>query len=499
MNKERQRKLFLNSTTSLANQLITLVCGFILPKMILSCFGSGVNGLVTSINQFLNVITFLDLGVGAVVTSSLYKPLANKDHDGISSIFVSAQNFFRKIAIIFLVYISILFFVYPTYISSEYGFWFTSSLIITISITLFSQYYLGIVYQLLLNADQRTYIVMIIQSATLIINTVASIILMKAGASIQIVKLSTSLIFLARPVILNIYVSKKYKINKRIKITGNPIKQKWNGLAQHIAFVVLNNTDTIILTMFSTLENVSVYGVYNLVVSGMKTLCSSLTAGITALFGNMLAKNEKQQLTETFDHFEWLIHTAITFLFTVCGVLIVPFVQVYTLGIDDANYAAYLFGAVITMAQGVYCIRLPYNMMVLAAGHYKETQTSSIIEMVINILISIIAVKSYGLVGVAIGTLVAMAYRTVYLAWYLSGNIINRKLSFFTKHILVDVLSVVCIVLATCWIKIGDLSYLNWILMALKVGVIGILITIAINLLFYRDHTIKQINKYLKR
>ena len=98
----------LNSVTSLANQIITLICGFILPKLILSTFGSNVNGLVTSINQFLNVITFLDLGVGAVVTSALYRPLAMKDNNEIGQIYLSAKSFFNRIAIIFLGYIAVL-------------------------------------------------------------------------------------------------------------------------------------------------------------------------------------------------------------------------------------------------------------------------------------------------------------------------------------------------------------------------------------------------------
>lgn len=156
---------------------------------------------------------------------------------------------------------------YPTYISKEFDFWYTSTLIVAISVTLFSQYFFGIVYQLLLNADQRTYIVMAVSSVTLLANTIACSVLMVNGASIQAVKIVTSIVFLTRPIILSAYVSKHYNINKKIKLSGEPIKQKWNGFAQHIAYVVLNNTDTIVLSVFSTLENVSIYGIYNLVVN----------------------------------------------------------------------------------------------------------------------------------------------------------------------------------------------------------------------------------------
>ena len=82
----RGKKLALNTITSLILQLVTVVCGFILPRLILESFGSDVNGLVNSITQFLGVITLLDLGVGAVVQSALYKPLTEKDTDMISKI-----------------------------------------------------------------------------------------------------------------------------------------------------------------------------------------------------------------------------------------------------------------------------------------------------------------------------------------------------------------------------------------------------------------------------
>ena len=66
-----------------------------------------------------------------------------------------------------------------------------------------------------------------------------------------------------------------------------------------------------------------------------------------------------------------------------------------------------------------YCLRLPYNAMVFAAGHYKQTQLSAIIEAVINIVVSVVLVSKWGLVGVAIGTFAAMTYRTLYLVLYL--------------------------------------------------------------------------------
>ncbi len=75
----RKKRLAYNTFSSLFYQITTIVCGFIMPRLVLTAFGSGVNGLVQSVTQFLGIISFLELGVGAVVQSSLYKRLAEHD------------------------------------------------------------------------------------------------------------------------------------------------------------------------------------------------------------------------------------------------------------------------------------------------------------------------------------------------------------------------------------------------------------------------------------
>ena len=78
-------------------QVTTVLCGFVLPRAILNRYGSDVNGLLNSIAQFLQMIAFLELGVGAVIRSALYKPLADGDTVKVSEVLASGNRFFRKI------------------------------------------------------------------------------------------------------------------------------------------------------------------------------------------------------------------------------------------------------------------------------------------------------------------------------------------------------------------------------------------------------------------
>lgn len=489
----RKRKLLYNTIAAIINQIVTLICGFILPRQILLHFGSNINGLVSSITQFLGFITLLEMGVGAVVQSSLYKPLADKNQSEINAILTSATRFFRNIGKILFGYTIVLTIIYPLAIDHSMGYLNTAVLVASISISSVAQYFFGITNQLLLNADQKSYIQLIAQSVSVILNTLISVILINVGASINTVKFGAAIVLLTRPMILSLYVKHNYRINTNISLKTEPIKQKWNGLAQHFATFVVDRTDVAVLTILSTMTNVSIYYVYHLVVTGLYQFYIVMTTGVQSLLGDMFAKGEKDRLVRTYSILEWVSHMGISFVFGCAGVLMIPFVKVYTNGVNDANYILPAFSWIITVAYAVCCLRGFYNIIIKAVGHYKQTQNSAIVEAVVNIVISVILVKRYGLIGVAIGTLIAMSYRTIFFVWYLENNILYRKLSYFIKNIITDILSVVLIYLVTRFVGLKDVNYISWLLMAIEVCLIAGIITIGVNCIFYR----RQLNCFL--
>ncbi len=488
----RKKKFIFTTQASLLFQIVSIISGFILPRLILQNYGSDVNGLVSSITHFLAIISLLDLGVGEVVRSSLYKPLAKNDYEQISRVVVSGEKFFRKIARILLIYVIVLIFIFLFLIKSDFGHIYTATLIVSISISSFAQYYYGVVNGILLSADQKGYIFYYLQVATLILNVIVCVILMQFGQSIQMVKLATSLIYLLRPLALRLYVNKHYAIDRSINLIDEPIKQKWNGMAQHIATVVLSHTDTIVLTLFATISEVSVYSIYHYVVYGVKNMFDAMTIGIKPLLGELWAKRKEDniELINTFSWLEWGIHTMAVFVFGCTMNLIIPFIQVYTKGITDVNYILPTFGILLTVAYAVYCIRLPYNMMILAAGHFKQTQKYYIIATSINVVVSILLVNWYGLIGVAIGTLAAMIFHTIWTVVYNAKHIMHRSIKLFLKQIIIDIVTILIGVSVAGIFNLANIRYIDWGIMAVKVALVWGIIIILINTIFY--------GKYLK-
>ena len=496
----KKKLLATNTLVAIIYQLIVVVCGFILPRVILGEFGSELNGLVNSITQFLSVISFMELGVGAVVSSELYGPLLRREWKSISIIVSSAEKFFKKLATILCIYVVILFFLYPYFAKGQFDFMFTASLLLIISINSFAQYYIGVVDNLLLGADQRAFIVYSSQAIAHLLNTVLCIIFIHLGAGIHIVKLTTAIIYVIRPIFVRLYVKRNYQINRHKKIDKEPLGQKWNAMAQHISECVLDSTDVIILTLFSSLSNVSIYYVYNLVVYNLKNFfLISASSGILSLEGQIYASGDKKQLRAFFDQTEWILHNLISLLFGITAVLIVPFVGVYTKGINDANYIQPIFAFLIVLAHAAHCFRLPYFLMVKAAGMYRETQNCFIYATVINIILSIVLVWFSGLPGVAIGTVIGMGYQTIYLAIYVYRNLTQKKLALFVRRLLIDTL-----IFGTIYV-VGSLTggvantYIEWALLAIRVSTLAIVFCFIFNMIFEKNRTKKIIEKIKKK
>lgn len=490
---DRRQKLFVNTIIGFFSQILTISCGFIIPRFMLTYYGSSVNGLVSSIIHFLGFISFLEMGMGSVISANLYKPLAEKNTEQLSIIVKAAKKFFRNIGMTFGGYIFVLMLIFPRYINSEFEPLFSRSLILVISLSTFAQYFSGITYQLVLDADQKVYVNQLINVIVVVLNTIVTIVLMKQGAAIQSVKLFSSLIYIIRALVLCVFVKRLYHLRKDVYYKEEPLKQKWNGVSQHFASVVNINIDAVILTLFSTLNDLSVYSVYFAVVNGIHCIIRATMMGMEAFFGSILVENEKELLQKNFIKIQIIVHMSVTTVFTIAAILVIPFVKVYTRGVSDANYIVPVFGLVLILAYGIECIKIPYFLLIKAAGHFKETQWGIFISAIINIVLSMSLVIKFGLIGTALGTLFAMIFSLLYCAFYLSRQIIRLNLKDFFLSIFADIIVGLIAFMVCKWLKIElrEINYFSWFFMAVKVTIITIFISLSVHRMLYKNHLIQ--------
>ncbi len=435
--KTTKKLILANVASNIFLQFVTVVSGFVIPKIILSFFGSEVNGLIASLLQFLSYISIAEGGLSGVSSAALYRPLVEKDEKKISSVVKTTQSFYRKIAIGLVIYSILLAVIYPLVVKTSFSFAYVASMTLILAGTLFIQYNFSLAQQILLKADKKVYIVSLTQSIIIALNTALFAATAFIFPNIHILKLVTALVYLIQPFSFKYFIDKYYKLDKTAEPDQKLLKSRWDGFAINVAAFIHNSTDITILTIFTNLATVSVYSVYALVSTGLKRILQAISSAITPNIGHLVAKGNREELEKKFSLVEFSILVLTFFLFTVGGLLITPFVLIYTRNISDANYNQLWFGIILILAEFVYCIREPYVNLAYSANKFKDMRIHAYFEAIINIFLSIVLVNYVGLIGVAIGTLVAMSYRTLYHVLYLENHILYRSPKIFFKKILV--------------------------------------------------------------
>lgn len=496
----RGKKFIYNSVLSFVQQLVTIICGLILPQLVLKTFGSSINGTMSSITQFLSFITLLQGGVGTVARLAYYKPLANNDQEGISIAYKTVSLFYKKFSILFCIYLAIMCVAYPIIVDTGYSFTYVASLVLILGLSSVFEYFFGQASQMLLYAAQRNYIYSVIQILCTIASTVIGVYLVKAGASIHVIKFASALIYAVRPVCLWLYVRKKFSIISKCKANNALLAQRNAALVRHIAFYIHTSTDTIVLSLFSNVLWVSVYAVHNYVISSLSRLVTSILGNTEVVFGDMIAKNECEIMDRQIPIYDLCTKILSGSCYTTCAILISRFVALYTKGVQDIDYYHPVFAALLILAEAIYCMGVTYQNVYIAAGHIHKTEWIAITEAAINLILSCVLVLQFGIIGVAIGTVTAMVFKTAANIWYMRKNVYNMSLGFIIGSFAVNIgIGIVLILLfwTVFYFEINSFS-----MFCIAGGLVFIIVTAAylvVNYIFYRDMMSGVIHLFMRK
>ena len=491
---KRVFRVKINTFSTLAHQLVTTLCGLLIPRIMIDTFGSTAYGITISIAQFLSYITLLEGGIGRVARGALYKPLAEKNEERISQVYLAVKSFFSTIGLVFAAYVAVLALSFHSIADvdvSAFSWEYTAALVVGIAIGKFAEYMSGISNMTLLNADQKQYVVNTVYILTNILNVILVVILAHCGVDILWVKVVSSLVFVLRPVLYALYVHKHYRLRKtNIKAK---LPNQFTGIAQHTAYVIQNNTDVMLLTVFADMPSVAVYSVYHLVVFSLRNIATAFTGGMEALLGEMAAKGEQTTLRKTYRSYK-LILTALTLmLFGTAAVLIVPFVSLYTVNATDAdNYIHPAFALIMVVAEALNCLTLPCFNLTIAANKLKQSQWGAYGEAAINVAVSLILllVLDNPVVAVAVGTLTAVVFKSIYYTAFAGRQILKTKLTPLFLKLGITTIALLGVAVGGSWLidHVLIYKYTQWIVWGFGFAVATGLWGLVLGMLLYPGH-----------
>ena len=481
--------MLLNGGASIVQQVISLLCGLIVPQLIIGTYGSAVNGTISSITQFISIASLFQGGIAGASRVAFYKPVANEDYEGISKVYQVSKSFFRKFSLILIFYVIGLSLIYPAMVDTPFDYLDALLLVVIIGLSAIFEYLFGAVNMLLLFASQKAYINIILQGMCTLVSSITAIVLIRNGQSILVVKAVSACILLCRPLLLSVITNRIYPINKKIAPDKYELKQSGAALSKSIAFYVHTSTDTIVITSFLNVSWVSVYAVHKYVVGSISSFIASVLSNTEALFGQILSLDDREAVNKEIPVYDLLSKMISAIFFFTTITLLNTFVSIYTKGVTDINYNQPVFAFLYIAGEMFYCMSLTYNNLIMAAGHIKQTQWISISEAAINIALSVLLVWNFGIIGVAIGTLIAFVFNSVANVVYVYRHISKMSISFIIKSYLVNIMTGCIIAFVLSKLNCFNVSsYIMFFAFAFIVFVIMTLIIIGANYLFFKEY-----------
>lgn len=418
MEESRIKNSLRNMVYGVANRLISIFFPFIVRTIFIRAIGEEYLGLNTLYASILQVLNLVDLGFSNAIIASMYKPIAEKDTDKICALTKLYRDIYKVIgSIILVVGIIITPFVGklingipPTGINI-YIVWLLYLVNTVVS-------YLLLAYKVsLLNAHQRNDITEKIGAIARIITSVLQTYVVVVLKNIYLYVALTG----CCSIVYNVWCA--YVCNKMYpmyvckgsidKSTKRQITKNIGALTiQKVGQRISLSLDSIIISAFLGLTTVAIYGNYYYVISAIGAFVGLIYSAITASIGNSIAsesadKNYKD-LKQIFYFNTWLIGWC-----CICFICIFQDFMTVWMGSELLLETGIVFSLVLRFY--FEQIRKVVLMYKDAAGMWWADKWRPLVGGTVNLILNIVLVKSIGVVGVAISTIIS--YSLVEMPW----------------------------------------------------------------------------------
>lgn len=474
----RTKRALRSLVASFVLQVITAISGFLLPSLFIVHYGSVINGLVGSTKQFLGYLTLVEAGVGAASIAALYSPLADRAVFTINAILAATKIFYRRSGYLFVSLLVVMGIVYPFLMRDQVDVIVSFCMVMLIGIGGVAEYFILGKYLVLLTADQKSYVLFAVQAVVTGVSTTISVLLVVQNAGILLVQAVATSVYLLRVVIIHLIVRRLYP---EIAFDAPPdfvaIKDRWSAFGHQVAGLVVFNSPVVVISVFLGLKDVSVYLVYGMVFGAVGSFVAVFSSGLIAGLGELIAIDDNASLEATFGNFEYVYFAVLTWAYVCAGLLVMPFMRIYTRGFSDVDYVRPDIAWLLLLVGVANNVRVPSNALVIAAGHFRQTRSRAFVEAGINIAASLVLVQFLGIVGVLLGSVLSFGYRTIDFIHYANKRLLSASSWRTVRGLSLNGLfSMMAAAPFVFWIAVTPENYVEWFVWAIAVSIVVLLV-----------------------
>lgn len=440
MKSERKKSSFKNMITAVSSNVLTIIVGLVAQAVFIKILGSeylGLNGLFSNVISMLGIV---ELGMGSAIIYNMYKPIAENDHEKIKSLMQFYKKSYRIITLIISI-IGIMIIPFIKYIVDIES--------VTVDINVYLVYILFLLETIcsyilsykrsMLYADQKEYITNIIHMGyTILVNTM-QLTFLYFTHDYYLYLIIKVMMRLVENIVISSYVNRIYsylldnKVTKLDSKTEKDIFQKIRALLFHkIGTFIVSGTDNIIISKYLGLVTVGLYSNYYMIINAVQTVINHIIQATRASVGNLLVTESKTKQFDVFNKIRF-VNFWISCFSSICIFVIMDSFITIWIGYKFVLPTKVLLVLVINFF--IVSSRSTYGAFKEAAGIFYEDRFVPIIESLLNIVLSIIFVKKFGLMGVFMGTIGSGLVLWCYsYPKYVYNKLFGRKIADYIKE-----------------------------------------------------------------
>lgn len=440
MKSERKKSSFKNMITAVSSNVLTIIVGLVAQAVFIKILGSeylGLNGLFSNVISMLGIV---ELGMGSAIIYNMYKPIAENDHEKIKSLMQFYKKSYRIITLIISI-IGIMIIPFIKYIVDIES--------VTVGINVYLVYILFLLETIcsyilsykrsMLYADQKEYITNIIHMGyTILVNTM-QLTFLYFTHDYYLYLIIKVMMRLVENIVISSYVNRRYSylldnnVTKLDSKTEKDIFQKIRALFFHkIGTFIVSGTDNIIISKYLGLVTVGLYSNYYMIINAVQTVINHIIQATRASVGNLLVTESKTKQFDIFNKIRF-VNFWISCFSSICIFVIMDSFITIWIGYKFVLPTKVLLVLVINFF--IVSSRSTYGAFKEAAGIFYEDRFVPIIESLLNIVLSIIFVKKFGLMGVFMGTIGSGLVLWCYsYPKYVYNKLFGRKIADYIKE-----------------------------------------------------------------
>ena len=476
----RTKKSLQNMLSTIILTLIIGIIGFVKVKVFINGLSDDIYSLNQLFGQILSYITITDAGFGLILNKQLYQAFAKEDFDEINRIYNTSRKFYIMIGniMIFLAIVISFFVQYLTKAQISNGYIQIIFLIFIVR-NVIDYYFVAPRY--VLEADQKIYKVNVLLKGTRILESIIEIILVILGVDYLIILLPGIILTILFDIVINRKIYKMYPwLTNENSFNKNYLKGTKDIIWRKGADLLNSNTDIILISTFIDPLSVVIYTSYIYITKFVTDVVYMVSYSITPSFANALLKENNDKSYNIFNEINMFFLFLASFVFIMfygfLSKLIILWVgEKYLV----TNFVLFLF----CFSTFQIIAEKPIQMIINCKGLFKETKTATIIEALLNLVLSLALIHKYKIIGVLIGTIVSK-FLTSFIQnpIYIFKNIFKKNVvEYYRKYFIVFLINILFVI---CF-NILEISGGSLISFIVNVLIYSVVVGLTLVILFY--------------